>query len=94
MAPDEAVASREQGEMVRRALDRLAEPYRTVLVLRHYEGMKLHEIAELLVIPEGTVKSRMAEALTRMDRMLRPLLGGGERLRSDAGSETTNQMTL
>jgi hypothetical protein len=56
--------------------------------------MKFHEIAELLEIPEGTVKSRMAEALTRMDRMLRPLLGGGERLRNDAGSETTNRMTL
>jgi hypothetical protein len=56
--------------------------------------MKFHEIAELLQIPEGTVKSRMAEALTRMDRMLRPLLVSGKRQRSETGSETTNRMTL
>ena len=41
-----------------------------MLVLRHYEGLKFREIAEVLTIPEGTVKSRMAEALDRLHRLI------------------------
>jgi RNA polymerase sigma-70 factor (ECF subfamily) len=41
-----------------------------VLTLRHYEGLKFHEISEVLGIPEGTVKSRMAEALARLSKLL------------------------
>ena len=62
----------EEGELVRQALLKLPEIYRTVLVLRHYEGMKLARIAEVLGIPEGTVNSRMAEALNRLSRLLEP----------------------
>jgi RNA polymerase sigma-70 factor, ECF subfamily len=72
--PDDAAAAGEQGEWVRRALRQLPEPYRTVLVLRHYEDLKFREIAEVLEVPEGTVKSRMAEALTQMNRLLEPLM--------------------
>lgn len=73
-APDEAAANRDLGDIIRKVLDRLEEPYRTVLVLRHYENLKFHQIAEVLEIPEGTVKSRMAEALNQMHRLLEPLL--------------------
>src|SRR5206468_428844 len=68
--PDKSLVERERGEMVRRALARLPEAYRTVLVLRHYEDLKFREIADVLDLPEGTIKSRMAEALTRMSRLL------------------------
>ena len=73
-APDKSLAQRERGELVRRALMRLPESYRVVLVLRHYEDLKFREIAEVLGVPEGTVKSRMAEALTQMGRMLKPMM--------------------
>jgi RNA polymerase sigma-70 factor (ECF subfamily) len=73
-APDAQVANMEEGEYVRQALLRLPEIYRTVLVLRHYESLKLTEIAEVLDIPKGTVNSRIAEALARMSRMLEPRL--------------------
>src|SRR5262245_4508463 len=73
-APDKSLAERERGELVRRALMRLPETYRTVLVLRHYENLKFREIAEVLGVPEGTVKSRMAEALTQMGQRLKPML--------------------
>jgi RNA polymerase sigma-70 factor (ECF subfamily) len=72
--PDARAAQQEEGELVRQALDRLPEIYRTVIVLRHYEDMKLTKIAEILEIPEGTVNSRMAEALARLSRMLEPKL--------------------
>ena len=68
-------ADADDAEFVRRALMRLPEHYRTVLVLRHYEGMKIAKIAEILQIPLGTVNSRLAEGLARLSRMLEPKLG-------------------
>ncbi len=72
--PDQTMVHNEENEIVRAAVLNLPEHYRAVLILRHYEGLKLAEIAAVLDIPEGTVNSRMAEALTRLARMLRPQL--------------------
>ena len=72
LGPDLRAAQLEEGELVRRALLQLPEIYRTVLVLRHYQDLKLSRIAEVLEIPEGTVNSRMAEALSRLERLLEP----------------------
>jgi RNA polymerase sigma-70 factor, ECF subfamily len=80
--PDARAAQQEEGELVRQALGRLPEIYRSVLVLRHYEDMKLAKIAEILEIPEGTVNSRMAEALARLSRMLQPKLAPQAETRS------------
>ena len=74
--PDARTAELEEGELVRRALMQLPEIYRAVVVLRHYENLKLSKIAEVLEIPEGTVNSRMAEALVRLSRILEPKLKG------------------
>jgi RNA polymerase sigma-70 factor (ECF subfamily) len=73
--PDKSLLRQERGELVQRALARLPETHRTVLVLRHYENLKFREIAEVLDLPEGTVKSRMADALTQMGRLLKPAFG-------------------
>ena len=69
-APDGQLADRERAETVRHALLELSEPYRVVVVLRHYEGLKFREIGDVLDIPEGTVKSRMAEALSQLSDIL------------------------
>ena len=66
------MAEREEGELVRRAVLQLPEIYRGVLVLRHYENLKLREIAEILEIPEGTVNSRLAEGMAQLTRILEP----------------------
>jgi RNA polymerase sigma-70 factor (ECF subfamily) len=68
--PDRDAARAEEGQLVRQALQALPEAYRTVLILRHYQDLKFREIAEVLGIPEGTVKSRMVEALSLMNRQL------------------------
>jgi len=68
--PDGQLVARERAETVRRALLELSEPYRVVVVLRHYEGLKFREISDVLDIPEGTVKSRMAEALSQLSNIL------------------------
>lgn len=72
--PRDSLAAQEEAELVRQALMRLPENYRTVLVLRHYENLKLREIAEVLEVPEGTVSSRMAEALSQLTVLLEPKL--------------------
>ena len=68
--PDEHLAQREQADLVRQAVLRLAEGYRSVIMLRHFENLKFREIAEVLDIPEGTVKSRMSEGLAQLNRIL------------------------
>ena len=70
ISPDVSLARREAAERVRAALMKMSETYRSVLVLRHYEDLKFREIAEVLGIPEGTVKSRMAEGLSQLARLL------------------------
>jgi RNA polymerase sigma-70 factor (ECF subfamily) len=70
--PDLRTSQLEEGELVRQAVLQLPEIYRTVIVLRHYQELRLAKIAEILEIPEGTVNSRLAEALTRLSRILAP----------------------
>lgn len=72
--PHEDLVGQERAAVVRDALQRLGEPYRAVLILRHYEGLKFREIADVLDIPEGTVKSRMAEGLTQLQKLLQPMV--------------------
>jgi RNA polymerase sigma-70 factor, ECF subfamily len=76
-APDHHAALVEENQLVRAALDTLSEPYRAVLILRHYEDLKFREIAEVLGVPEGTVKSRMAEALNQLNRRLQGIHAEG-----------------
>ena len=70
LPPDVLLAQEEATASVRNALMKISETYRSVLVLRHYEDLKFREIAEVLDIPEGTVKSRMAEGLSQLARLL------------------------
>lgn len=70
-APDETAATGEDALLVRKALMQLPDHYRSVVVLRHYEDLKFREIADVLGIPEGTVKSRMSEALSLLAHALK-----------------------
>ncbi len=72
-SPAQQLETGERHAAVRTALLELPEHYRSVVVLRHYENLKFAEIAEALAIPEGTVKSRMAEALKQLNTRLAPL---------------------
>lgn len=69
-APDASAVREETAQHVRAALLEIPETYRAVLILRHYEDLKFREIADVLGIPEGTVKSRMAEGLSQLARLL------------------------
>lgn len=58
-------------QALERAFERLDPDERTILVLHHLEARPLREIAELLAIPEGTVKSRLHTARAALERALR-----------------------
>jgi RNA polymerase sigma-70 factor (ECF subfamily) len=70
--PDLRLVQREDGEIVRDALRKLPEIQRSALVLRHCEGLKLREIAEILEIPETTAAARVATGLAAVTRILEP----------------------
>ncbi|MAE62828.1 MAG: hypothetical protein CMJ18_01030 [Phycisphaeraceae bacterium] len=59
-------AGREAAEALARVLGSLAEAHREVVLLRYVDGLQIDEIAELLGVPGGTVKSRLHYALRRL----------------------------
>lgn len=65
-APDERMLRGERVEMVREALDRLSHEHRAILVLREMENQAYEDIAEILEISIGTVRSRLNRARTQL----------------------------
>ena len=66
MNPERSTESRMIAMHIEKALDRLSPRERTVFVLRHYEHKKQREIAEMLDVTVGTVKSTLFRALQRL----------------------------
>ncbi|WP_430911604.1 sigma-70 family RNA polymerase sigma factor [Methylobacterium sp. sgz302541] len=60
--PAEAVLRGDEAALVRRTLEGLPEIFREVLVLREFDDLSYREIAEVTVVPIGTVMSRLARA--------------------------------
>ncbi|MFO8059326.1 MAG: RNA polymerase sigma factor [Bacillota bacterium] len=63
---------------VRSALCRLSEKHRTAVVLRYLEDMSVAEVAQVLGVPEGTVKSRLHHALKQLRTVLGVSAGASE----------------
>jgi RNA polymerase sigma-70 factor (ECF subfamily) len=64
--PYQTVQEEERRQWVRDSIDQLPEFLRQMVVLAYYQGLKYREIAEILDIPVGTVKSRLHSALARL----------------------------
>jgi len=64
-APDCEVEAEEQRECVRRVVGKLPDHLREVLVLAYFQRLAYKEMAEVLGIPLGTVKSRLHAAVTK-----------------------------
>lgn len=60
----------DRARRVRRAVERLADDYRVVIILKEYHGLTFKEIGEILNIPTSTVKTRMYAGLNNMKRDL------------------------
>jgi len=68
--PAERAEHKDEAQRIRGALDRLTAKEREVVLLHFYDGMTLTAVAEALVIPVGTVKSRLHGALVRLKAVL------------------------
>ncbi len=64
--------------LVRAAVDELPPGHRAVIVLSHWEGLRYEDISKVLEIPEGTVKSRVHNAVAALTKALLPRLQQGE----------------
>jgi RNA polymerase sigma-70 factor (ECF subfamily) len=71
-SPFDNVAHHEVQHRVEAELEKLAEPYRTTLILRDLEDMSYEEIAEVLEISLGTVKSRLTRGREALRQRLTP----------------------
>ncbi len=69
--PDSAVAGREASELLQSALSKLSPELRETIILRDLQEMEYREIADVLSIPEGTVKSRLNRGRAELARLLK-----------------------
>ena len=69
--PDQALAGQEAGEILQATLQKLSPDLREAVILRDLQEMEYREIAEVLDIPEGTVKSRINRGRAELARLLR-----------------------
>jgi RNA polymerase sigma-70 factor (ECF subfamily) len=69
--PDEALAGREASEILQATLQKLSPDLREAVILRDLQEMEYREIANVLQIPEGTVKSRINRGRAELARLLR-----------------------
>ena len=69
-SPLESAASKELAKMVQNALARVSVELREAVILRDLQDLDYKEIAQVLGIPEGTVKSRISRGRAELARLL------------------------
>lgn len=70
-SPPEQAAEHEWAEWTRCAVDRLPDHQRVAVLLVFFQGLKYREVAEILEIPEGTLKSRIHKAILALNKLWR-----------------------
>jgi len=73
----------EDRNQVRDALARLDEHQRTILVLREFDGLDYQQIADVMQLNIGTVRSRLARARARLKKELTPYVASSGRCLED-----------
>jgi RNA polymerase sigma-70 factor (ECF subfamily) len=87
-SPFDNFAREEVRDAVERALRDVPEPYRTALILRDLEEMSYEEVAEVLQISLGTVKSRITRG---RDALRRRLAGYVREVGDELGLQTPEE---
>jgi RNA polymerase sigma-70 factor (ECF subfamily) len=68
---DGMLAGREAGELIQAALQKLSPELREAVILRDLQEMEYREIARVLSVPEGTVKSRLNRGRAELAKVLK-----------------------
>ena len=71
MEPDRITSVRIMEQHIQDAIDELKDKYKEALILRDIEGMSYQQIAEVLNVPVGTVKSRVNRARLKLQKKLK-----------------------
>jgi RNA polymerase sigma-70 factor (ECF subfamily) len=72
--PEETLTTDELQRRVREAVQTLSQDHKAVIVMHHFQGMEVNDIARILNVPTGTVKSRLARGRDQLHRKLRGYL--------------------
>ncbi len=72
--PEEILTGDELQRRVREAVLTLSNDHKAVIVMHHFQGMEVNDIARILGVPTGTVKSRLARGRDQLHRKLRSYL--------------------
>jgi RNA polymerase sigma-70 factor (ECF subfamily) len=70
-SPQDRLARIQRAERVREALREVPEKYRLPIALMHIEGKRVEEISQILSLPTGTVKTRLARGRARLADILK-----------------------
>lgn len=70
LAPDNVFVNSEHGEKINNALNTLSPNQKMSFLLKHYEGYKIREIAEMMNCKEGTIKKYLFEAVRKLKTQL------------------------
>ena len=73
LSPEEISSGANLGEIVNAAVESLSPKQKMTFVLKHYEGYKIREIAEMLNCKEGTVKKYLFDATKNLQKKLSPV---------------------
>ena len=76
--PFETLAAREVQAVVQRALSQVPDVFRSAVILRDLEGLSYEEVAEVLDVSVGTVKSRILRGRRALREVLEPLLSAAK----------------
>lgn len=72
-SPEEKTLNNDLRFLIGNAVNSLSAKQRITFVLKHYEGYKIREIAEMLNCKEGTVKKYLFDAANNLKKKLKPL---------------------
>jgi RNA polymerase sigma-70 factor, ECF subfamily len=72
-SPEEISSGTDLGEIVNAAVESLSPKQKMTFILKHYEGYKIREIAEMLNCKEGTVKKYLFDAVKNLRKKLSPV---------------------
>ena len=76
--PDKETHRRELKEVLSKAMAKLSEKHRAIIVLREIEGLSYEEMAEVLDVSKGTVMSRLFHARKNLQTLMQPYVESGE----------------
>jgi RNA polymerase sigma-70 factor (ECF subfamily) len=68
--PEATIRKQQQGAILRDCLARISPDHREIVHLVYYQGMAIGEVAEIVGIPKGTVKTRMLHARRQLSALL------------------------